>query len=36
MHGKFNLKINRSVKKPLHEHIRVVGSGSWVPDIHEF
>ena len=30
--GKFNLKINRSVKTPLHEHSRVVGSGSWVPD----
>ena len=29
--GKFNLKINRSVKTPLHEHSRVVGSGSWVP-----
>ena len=29
--GKFNLKINRSVKTPLQEHSRVVGSGSWVP-----
>ena len=29
--GKFNLKINRSVETPLHEHSRVVGSGSWVP-----
>ena len=28
---KFNLKINRSVKTPLHKHSRVVGSGSWVP-----
>ena len=31
--GKFNLKINRSVKTPLHEHSRVVGSGSWVPAV---
>ena len=30
--GKFNLKINRSVKTPWHEHNGVVGSGSWVPD----
>ena len=29
--GKFNLKINRSVKTPWHKHSRVVGSGSWVP-----
>ena len=31
IHGKFNLKINRSVKTPWHEHSRVVGSRSWPP-----
>ena len=33
--GKFNLKINRSVRMPRHEHNRVVGCGSWVPGITE-